>query len=61
MTEKDQQVGVEIIHISERLGTKITRYTIQKIFGLLLIIHKSFEINTEPLPISINKKKSELL
>ena len=61
MIEKDQQVGVETTHISERLGTKITRYTIQKISGLLLIIHKSFEINTEPLPISINKKKSELL
>ena len=39
LVDKDQWVGVEIIHIQELLGTKIAHNAIQKVFELFLAIH----------------------
>ena len=38
LVDKDQWVGVEIIHIQELLGTKIAHNAIQKVFELFLAI-----------------------
>ena len=39
LVDKDQWVGVAIIHIQELLGTKIAHNAIQKVFELFLAIH----------------------